>query len=253
MTVLTIATSALSSMLTSSSQGLGSRTRQRRPLVRLELPAGDESIDPAFPRKRLLTMVRAPSTVCRVVTPKTEHRTLYLLDWSYNMDERRFDRIVCELDAYPGWRILPEVDVTEAGLLLRRLVIEPSGPVPPAGITTRMLRQLRTGDLIAALRAASRQSARYFGESPDLSVNTRVGRRGRDDLYYARWAAAYTDALTRSARPVADLATRHNLSASQIRNLMHACRRRRLLTASPPGRPGGQLTPRAISLLTEPS
>ena len=142
-------------------------------------------------------MVRAPSTICRVVTPKTEHRTLYLLDWSFDMDERRFDRIVCELDGYPGWRIQPEVDVTEAGLRLRRLIIEPSGPVPPAGITTRMLRQLRTGDLIAALRAASWQSARYFGESPDLSVNTRVGRRGRDDLYYARWAAAYTDALTR--------------------------------------------------------
>src|SRR4249919_1448383 len=101
-------------------------------------------------------MVRAPSTVCRVVTPKTEHRTLYLVDWSYDHDERRFDQIVCELDGYPGWRILPEVDVTEAGLLLRRLVIEPAGPAaPPAGITTRMLRQLRTGDLIAALRAAA--------------------------------------------------------------------------------------------------
>lgn len=198
-----------------------------------------------------MTIVCAPSTVCRVVTPKTEHRALYLQDWSYDFDERRFDRIVCELDGYPGWRILPEVEVTEAGLLLRRLVIEPSGSVPPAGITTRMLRQLRTGDLIAALRAASRQSARYVGESPDLSVNTRVGRRGRDDLYYARWAAAYTDALTRSARPVADLATRHHLSPSQIRNLMHACRRRGLLTASPPGRPGGQLTSRAISLLAE--
>jgi DNA-binding IscR family transcriptional regulator len=51
--------------------------------------------------------------------------------------------------------------------------------------------------------------------------------------------------------PVDDLASRHNLSASQIRNLMHACRRRGMLTASPPGRAGGELTPRAIALLKE--
>jgi hypothetical protein len=186
-----------------------------------------------------------------VVTRKTEHRTLYLTDWSYDHDERRFDQIVCELDGYPGWRILPEVAVTDRGLLLRRLVIEPSDGMPEPGITTRMLRQLRTGDLIAALRAAARQNEQIFGDAPDLSVTTRVGRRGRDDLYYARWAVAYVEALARSARPIEDLAARHNLSASQIRNLMHACRRRGMLTASPPGRAGGELTPRAIALLKE--
>jgi hypothetical protein len=186
-----------------------------------------------------------------VVTRKTEHRTLYLTDWSYDHDERRFDQIVCELDGYPGWRILPEVAVTDRGLLLRRLVIEPSDGMPEPGITTRMLRQLRTGDLIAALRAATRQNEQIFGDAPDLSVTTRVGRRGRDDLYYARWAMAYVEALARSARPIEDLAARYNLSASQIRNLMHACRRRDMLTASPPGRAGGELTPRAIALLKE--
>lgn len=186
-----------------------------------------------------------------MVTRKTEHRTLYLTDWSYDHDERRFDQIVCELDGYPGWRILPEVAVTDRGLLLRRLVIEPSDGMPEPGITTRMLRQLRTGDLIAALRAAARQNEQIFGDAPDLSVTTRVGRRGRDDLYYARWAVAYVEALARSARPIEDLAARHNLSASQIRNLTHACRRRGMLTASPPGRAGGELTPRAIALLKE--
>jgi hypothetical protein len=34
---------------------------------------------------------------------------------------------------------------------------------------------------------------------------------------------------------------------------MHACRRRGMLTASPPGRAGGTLTERAISLLKEDS
>jgi hypothetical protein len=185
-----------------------------------------------------------------VVTRKTEHRPVYLLDWWYDEDERRFDRIVLELDGYPGWHILPEVDVTEAGLLLRRLVIEPAGPVPPAGITTRMLRQIHTGDLLAGLRVASRQAVALAGV-PDLAVSHRAGRRGKDDLYYARWAAEYADALTRSGNPVAELAARNHLSASQVRNLVYACRKRGMLTAAPPGRAGGELTARAIELLQE--
>lgn len=176
---------------------------------------------------------------------------LRLVDWSYDYDAGRFDRIVCELDGYPGWRILPEVATTERGLLLRRLVVEPGDGMPPAGITTRLLRELRTGDLIAALRTAARQSDLYFGVAPDLAVSTRVGRRGRDDLYYAQWAAAYVDALGRTGRPVDDLAQRYSLSASQVRNIMYACRRRGVLTASPPGRAGGELTPYAIRLLEE--
>jgi hypothetical protein len=188
-----------------------------------------------------------------MVTPKTEGSRphLWLVNWSYDNDERRFDEIVCELDGYPGWRILPEVEVTDAGLLLRRLVIEPANGMPGPGITTRMLRALRTGDLIAALRAAAWQNEQIFGGAPDLSVTTRVGRRGRDDLYYARWAAEYADALTRSGNPVAELAARHHLSASQVRNLMHACRKRKMLTPAPPGRAGGKLTARAIELLKE--
>jgi len=196
-------------------------------------------------------MVRAVSTVCRVVTRKSEHRRLYLVDPSVDEDEHRFDELLCELEGYPGWRILPEVAVTDRGLLLRRLVIEPANGMPESGITTRMLRQLRTGDLIATIRAAASMHKQLFGDAPDLTVTTRVGRRGRDDGYYARWAAAYTEALARSPRPVGDLAARHNLSASQIRNLIHACRRRGMLTASPPGRPGGELTPRAVQLLEE--
>jgi hypothetical protein len=187
-----------------------------------------------------------------MVTRRTEHRALRLLDESvYEWDERRFSRIVCELDGYPDWRILPEFDITETGLRLRRLVIEPSEPgVPASGITTRMLRQLRTGDLLAALRAATRQVVALTG-APDLDVSHRAGRRGRDDLYYARWAAEYADALTRSGNPVAEMAGRHHLSASQVRNLVHACRKRKMLTAAPPGRAGGELTARAIELLRE--
>lgn len=182
-----------------------------------------------------------------MVTRKTEGLRI---DWSLDVDASRFEQITCTLDGYPGWRILPEIEATSRGLLLRKLVIEPAGPVTPdAGITTRMLREIHTGSLIAALRAATHQARHYAGSAPDLSVSTRVGRRGREDHYYAGWAAEYASALTRSGHPVAELAARHHLSASQVRNLMHACRRRGMLTAAPPGRAGGELTPVAVALL----
>ena len=47
------------------------------------------------------------------------------------------------------------------------------------------------------------------------------------------------------------MAARHHKSASQVRNLVHACRKRGMLTAAPPGRAGGELTARAIELLRE--
>jgi hypothetical protein len=115
-----------------------------------------------------------------------------------------------------------------------------------------MLREIRTGAVIASARMTGRVLAAYVPDSaPDLSVSERVGRRGRDDLYYARWAAEYADALTRSPNPVAELAGQHHLSASQVRNLVHACRKKEMLTAAPAGRAGGELTARAIKLLKE--
>ena len=175
------------------------------------------------------------------------------MDSSFDEDEQRIDELVLEIEGHPGWRIIPDVEVTERGLRLRRLVIEPSGPLEPgdSGITTRMLRDIHTGPLITSLRVAASQHEALFGSAPDLSVGHRVGRAGRDGLYYARWAGEYADALTRSGNPVAEMAARHHLSASQVRNLVHACRKRGMLTAAPPGRAGGELTARAIELLRE--
>lgn len=185
------------------------------------------------------------------MTPKTEGQRprLYLVNWSYDHDEQQFDEVICELEGYPGWLIKPDVMVTDNGLLLRRLVIEPEDGVPDGGITTRLLRGLRTGDLIASLRAVRGQARSYGVEGPDLAVGTRVGRRGRDDRYYAEWSAEYVSALDGSTRPVEELARRHSLSSSQVRNLIYACRRRGMLTSAPPGRAGGELTRLAIELL----
>jgi hypothetical protein len=176
---------------------------------------------------------------------------LWIIDTTFDVDTKQFTEIVCEVEGYPDWQIIPEVVASDRGLALQRLTIEPKGDLPEGGITTQLLRQLRTGALIASLRAASNRLDRYVGMRPDLAVSTRVGRRGRDDRHYAKWAAAYVKALTRSPNPIHELSHRHQLSPSALRNLMHACRRRGLLTPSPPGRAGGELTPKARRLLEE--
>lgn len=191
-----------------------------------------------------------------MVTRKTEGFRLWLVDSSFDEDEQRFDELTAEAEIagdprWQGWRIVPDVEITPRGLRLRRLVIEPSGPdTPPSGITTRMLRDLKTGPLISTLRVAAAQSKALFG-TPDLSIGHRVGRGGRDERFYAEWAREYVAACARSVHPVADLAARYHVSASQVRNLTYACRKRGMLTRSLPGRAGGELTEKALRLLEE--
>jgi hypothetical protein len=192
-----------------------------------------------------------------MVTPETEGLPPEFVAAGYHPGAKRMLELTCDIEGFPGWQVVAEVAATDAGLQINRLTIGPWGDVvPPGGITTRMLRQVRTGAIIAAHRAAARLwalpgIAAVMPDLPDLSVSERAGRRGRDDRFYARWAAEYADALTRSANPVTELARRHHLSASQVRNLAHACRKRGMLTAAPPGRAGGELTARAIELLRE--
>src|SRR5207249_2900254 len=121
--------------------------------------------------------------------------------------------------------------------------------LPNGGITTRLLRDLRPGDLLAAHRTATRHAQSFFGIVPQGDVGRRVGRRGREDSYYAEWAAAYVEALTRTKHPVPELERVRHVSASQIRNVLNEARRRELLTAAPSGRTGGELTGKARRIL----
>ena len=186
-----------------------------------------------------------------MVTPETEGSGLDFAAANYQADTKQ-TYVTCDIEGFRGWQAEAVISSTDAGLQIDRLTIKPWGDaVPPGGITTRMLRQVRTGAIFASYRSAARALSFVLDAAPDLSVSERVGRRGRDDRFYARWAAEYADAFTRSGHPVAELAARHNLSPSQVRNLVYACRNKKMLTAAPPGRAGGELTARAIELLKE--
>lgn len=130
------------------------------------------------------------------------------------------------------------------------------------GLTTRDLRAIRLGELYARvcgiLERGEKSDWSGLGSQfdppmpPDdwateLRRTPRPGRRGRDDRWYADLAKAYVDSGSRT--PVKDLSEGLNLSASQVRNLLHEARRRGLLTRSAKGKAGGVLTDSAKELL----
>jgi hypothetical protein len=150
---------------------------------------------------------------------------------------------------------------------------EQASAVPSEGIPGRALRDLR---LTFALERFSR-FLRLIEGDPKLAkqllgahgiplgarpAKRRPGRAGRADAYYLAFAMAYVERLAEgSRRPVQDLAEHPPkaikgyvsdglvASPATVRDIIHQARVRGLLTGSPPGRPGGELTPKAKDML----
>lgn len=134
--------------------------------------------------------------------------------------------------------------------------------LPPGGIPATVLRRIRLTDIFDEVRRQFETIADVPEEWRELhravwldralkTVPRYPGRRGRDDAFYASVAAAYVTELDRgSRRPVADVAERLGWPPGTVTQIIHEARRRRgLLTASPEGRAGGQLTAKARKLL----
>lgn len=145
---------------------------------------------------------------------------------------------------------------------LRVFFRDPSEPLPKAGLSARLLRKVSiradvgiSREIMAELHAhwgedvwAAEALGRYGLTAAALrsEAASRPGRRGHDDRFYATIALDYDRRIrSGSRRPVADLASKLNLSPATVGGLVHKARRRGFLTASPPGQPGGSATPRA--------
>lgn len=74
---------------------------------------------------------------------------------------------------------------------------------------------------------------------------------GRDDLFYAQLAAEYVKAAATSRSPVKDIAKHRGENQAHVRDLLHEARVRGLLSQGVPGKRGGVLTPRSLTLLSE--
>ena len=200
---------------------------------------------------------------------------------------RWLDEAWIEVPAGEGWLASYRVVMKEAGPVVAEIRVFPAGAdrrtpgswsrdpvsVPAGGIPARVLRRLRLTDPIGLFeRVVSKWEAdqgeevtqRVFGRfgfrRSGGAVPKRTGRAGRSDEFYARWAAAYVGRLKRGSRhPVRDLVTRPPVTIAgfgssgapeaTVRGIIHEARRRKLLTAAPPGRAGGELTEKSTRLL----
>ncbi len=140
-------------------------------------------------------------------------------------------------------------------------VDDDSTPPTAEHLTARRLRNLPVGEVCDTALTRVRQtldavlgsSASRTGWGQIVTDKRRPGRSGRPDFFYAQVAAEYVQLLDEpGAKPVKALAERNQLGESTVRNLLYEARTRRrgpLLTKAPPGRAGGELTQKAISLL----
>jgi hypothetical protein len=134
--------------------------------------------------------------------------------------------------------------------------------LPPGGLSARRLQGVRLGEVLAALRERARFDRKlkdlgsfFFTNSLGLSVEDltpprRTGRKGHPERYYAEWALAYVELLSAGVEwPIKDLAAGRGYSEATVRGVINRARKLGLLTPSPPGKAGGELTSRATALL----
>jgi hypothetical protein len=138
--------------------------------------------------------------------------------------------------------------------------------IPRGGLASQVLRYIPLGGvrpyvLAAVNRAESlppgdrelhRSITRYVLAGSDvLEARPRPERRaGRGDLFYARLANSYVQAIAGgSRRPTTDLARHRGEPAARVATWLHEARVRGLLSPGEPGVRGGHLLPRAVALL----
>jgi hypothetical protein len=144
-----------------------------------------------------------------------------------------------------------------------------------AGLPGRLLREFRLGDPMALYPEIVKNWDRRHGAQARRGVFSRhglgrggrvvarkPGRAGRPDTYYAIWSEAYVERIRAGSRtPVKDLALdppvriqgyvsdTNKASPATIRDILTEARHRGILTSSPSGRAGGELTTRGKKLL----
>jgi hypothetical protein len=164
------------------------------------------------------------------------------------------------LPGHPEWKITATYVRQGDQLVVSSCTIAAVGEVPAGGLTARQLRRATLGyptrlassdGLVGRIISAVAPEAALTAD--DDQAHPRPGRAGRDDHFYAVWAARYSERAAYTPRPIAELAEAHDRPPTRIREYIAEARRRGLLTATRPGRSGGQLTDKARALLEQPA
>jgi hypothetical protein len=182
---------------------------------------------------------------------------------AYRLIAQRRRLVVAEVRVYPA---TPYMISAHGAVPPLDPEAPPVAPCPPRGITTRVLRGIRVGQVMASVNAGHRRIAK---ELPDFYKNSfgslevakpiargtqkRRGRPPESDLKYARVATAYVEACDAGHHPVKTVATTFKIPPATATVWIQAARRRGLLSETSPGVAGGSLTPRARAVLRKSS
>lgn len=184
------------------------------------------------------------------------------LTWEVSLRRDRPTTGAGTLSGRDEWSIECEV-VNESGLLvLASLRLAPTGTLPPSGLTSAVLDEVRVGELLREAYGAVQRAEREVGgwevagggtmHVPAAEARRRTGRAGRSDLWYAKLARDYLDLIAAgSKRPRADLAERSGIKPELVRDQLGEARRRGLLEGGARGRAGGTLSDAAKRLIQE--
>lgn len=173
--------------------------------------------------------------------------------------------VVAELRIFP---LEPALASRPAGMWSAELLGD-AAPAPSGGLSVKTVRRVRLGDyrryttrilgqLQDKYRSAPAREAlgRAFGPVMTTQPLARPRRErpgARPDTFYAGLARQYERATARGSRqPVVDLAKRHGVKPSQMRDMIREARERGLLSFFAHGRPGGVVTDRGREVLKQP-
>ena len=178
--------------------------------------------------------------------------------------------VLFRISSRDGYAIVSELRVIPAGKGLR-YGYEPTVPLPSGGVPGRLLRRISFQAALDEWREGfTVEDWRRDDDPHRLTVETLArqgvgrgdfqplpspGRRGHPDLYYARIAQLYVSAIAAGSRsPIRDVSQQlpEWQPEAYVRDAIYKARNERgLLTPAPKGRAGGQLTSKAVQLLSE--
>jgi hypothetical protein len=167
-----------------------------------------------------------------------------------------------ETDLESGWTVREDFTLEDGRRIVETLTIRPTGAVPAGGITARLLRLVKVGQVGAGLRMAhamafgAEAAARLFEGMGWVSRPRRRGRRQRlraDDTFYAELARDYVEWWQNGdeKKPTAKLAERRGVPSKLMRSHINLARRNGFLTETSRGKAGGQLTEKARRTLAQ--
>jgi hypothetical protein len=168
----------------------------------------------------------------------------------------------------PSWRVTIELRRAEGRPVIAGLFVTAAhgDKVHHSGVTGRLLRTIRPEQLyrraIAEIADADSPSAtRFRAALAGLALDQRgklpappgrTGPRGYAPIHYARWAEWYVQAAAEGkSNPPRWLAEQHGETESYVRATLKRAVDRGLLVMRGHGRPGGELTDLALTILRE--